>query len=77
MQILKDTGIDRHRRLISKLYLDQRIKLKRNQGETISVKIGREVSKGSCLLPVLLHLYREYLTKEALEGFETSKYKDK
>jgi len=35
MQILKETGIDwRERRLISKLYMDQSVKIRLDQGET-------------------------------------------
>jgi hypothetical protein len=30
---------------------------------------GRGVRKGCCLSTVLFNLYREYLTKEALQGF--------
>ena len=42
MQILKRSGNDwRERRLISKLYMDQRIKVRLNRGETRSVQIGR------------------------------------
>ena len=38
MQILKRTGIDwRERRLISKLYMDQRVKVRLDRGETRSV----------------------------------------
>ena len=48
MQIPKRTGIDwRIRRLISKLYMDQRVRLDR--GETRSVQIGRGVRQGCCL----------------------------
>ena len=44
MQILKRTGIDwRERRLISKLYVDQRVKVRLDIGETRSTKIGRGV----------------------------------
>jgi hypothetical protein len=54
MQILKGTGIDWcERRLISKLYKEQ------------NVKVGRSC----CLSPILFNLYSEYLIKEALEGF--------
>ena len=42
MQILKRTGIDwRERRLISKLYMDQKVKVRLDRGETRSVQIGR------------------------------------
>jgi hypothetical protein len=34
-----------------------------------SVKIGRGVRQGCCLLPILFNLYSKYFTKEALEGF--------
>jgi hypothetical protein len=40
-----------------------------NQGEEISVKIGRGVRQGYCLSLILFNLYSECLTKEALEGF--------
>jgi hypothetical protein len=44
MQILQGTGIDwRERRLISKLYMEQSVKIRLDQGETRSVKIGRGV----------------------------------
>jgi hypothetical protein len=44
MQILKGNGIDwRERRLISKLYMDQKVKVRLDRGETKSVQIGREV----------------------------------
>ena len=69
MQILKRTGIDwRERRLISKLYMDQRVKVRLDRGETRSVQIGRGVSQGCCLSTILFKLYSECLTKEALDG---------
>ena len=74
MQILKETGIDwRERRLISNLYMAQSVKVRRNRGETRSVKTGRRVRQECCLSPILFNLYSECLTKEALEGSETSK----
>ena len=69
MQILKRTGIDwPERRLISKLYMDQKVKVRLDRGETRSVQIGRGVRQGCCLSPVLFNLYSEWLTKEALDG---------
>ena len=69
MQILKSTGINwRERRLISKLYMDQRVKVRLDRGETRSVQIGRGVRQGCCLSPILFNLYSECLTKEALDG---------
>ena len=42
MQILKRIGIDwRERRMISKLYMEQKVKVQLDQGETRSVQIGR------------------------------------
>jgi hypothetical protein len=44
MQILKGTGTDwRKRKLISKLYMEQCVKVRLDQGEMRSVKIGRGV----------------------------------
>jgi hypothetical protein len=44
MEILKKTGIDWHeRRLISKLYMDQSVKVWLDQGVTKSVKLERGV----------------------------------
>jgi hypothetical protein len=69
VQILKTTGIDwRERRLISKLYMDQKVKVRLGRGETRSVQIGRGVQQGCCLSPILFNLYSKCLTKEALDG---------
>ena len=87
MQILKISDIDwRERRLISKLYMDQRVKVRLDRGETRSVQIGRGVRQGCCLSPSLFNLYSEYLAKEALDGLgdfniggqiiQTAKYAD-
>ena len=69
MQILKITGIDwRDRRLISKLYIDQRVKVRLDQGETSCVQIGRGVRQECCLSPIMFKLYSECITKVAMEG---------
>jgi len=69
MQILKRTGIDwRERRLISKVYMDQRVKVRLDRGATRSVQIRRGIRKWCCLSPILFNLYSECLTKEALDG---------
>ena len=73
MQILKRTGIDwRERRLISKLYMDQRVKVRLDRRETRRVQIRRGVRQGCCLSPVLFNLCSECLTKEALDGLGDS-----
>jgi hypothetical protein len=70
MQILKGIRIDwRERRLISKLYMEQCVKVRLYQWETRNAKIGRGVRQGCCLSPILFNLYSEYLTKGTLEGF--------
>jgi len=69
MQILKRTGINWHEKgLISNLYMDQRVKVRLDRGETRSVQIVRGVRQGCCLLPVMFNMYSECLTKEALDG---------
>jgi hypothetical protein len=49
--------------------MEQSVKIRLDQGETRSVKIGRGVRQGCCLLPIVFNLYSEYLIKEALEWF--------
>ena len=69
MQIRKISGIDwRERRLICKLYMDQRVKVRMDWGKTRSVQIGRGVRQGCWLSPSLFNLCSEYLAKEALDG---------
>jgi len=68
MHILKRTGIDwRERRLIRKLYMDQRVNVRLGRGETRTVQIGIGVIQGCCLSLILFNLYSECLTKGALD----------
>ena len=56
MLILKRTGIDLcERKLISKLYMDQRVKVQLDRGKTRNVQIGRGVRQGCCLSPILFN----------------------
>jgi hypothetical protein len=67
MQILKETGTDWHKgRLNGKLFMDQSIKVKLDQGETKSMKIGRRVTHS-------LPLIGKDLTNETLQGFGNCK----
>ena len=69
MQILKRTGINwRERRLFSKLYMDQMVKVRLYRGKIRNLQIGRGIRQGCSLSPVLFTLYKECLTKEALDG---------
>ena len=69
MQVIKRIGIDwRERRLIRKLYMEQKVKERLDREETRSVQIGRGVRQGCCLSPILFNLYSECLTKDALDG---------
>ena len=78
MQTLKGNSIDwRERRLISNLYMSQRVKVLLNRKEARSVKIGRGVRKECCSSPFLFNLYSECPTNEALEGFGDFKIREK
>jgi len=68
MGILKSMGVDwKDRRLIANLYMEQRVKVRLENGDTDSVQIGRGVRQGCCLSPVLFNIYGEWLATEALE----------
>jgi hypothetical protein len=44
------------KKIDSKLYMEQSVKIGLDQGETRSVKIGRGVRQGCCLSPTLFNL---------------------
>jgi hypothetical protein len=70
MQIPKGNGKEWHeRKLISKLYRRQSVKVRLDGRDTRSGKIGRGIRQGRCLSPILFSLYRHNFTNEALEGF--------
>ena len=55
LEMLRIIGVDwGERRLIGNIYLGQKVKLRLNQGETDSVKIGRGVRQGCCMSPIYL-----------------------
>jgi len=57
--------------------MDHRVTVKLEQMEKRSVKTGRGVRQGCCLSQILFKLYSEYLTKDAVEGFEDLKIRVK
>jgi Reverse transcriptase (RNA-dependent DNA polymerase). len=60
LEMLGNIGVNwRECRLICSLCVGQRVKLHLNQGETNSVKIGRGVSEGCCISPIIFNLYGE------------------
>jgi hypothetical protein len=73
MQIVKGIGIDwRERRLMSRLYMDQSVKIRLDQEETRSVKIGEELDKVA-VCPRFCSTYTAItLPRKLLKGLETS-----
>jgi len=73
MRILKRTGIDmRERKLISKLYMDQRVKVRLDRGETRVCRLEEEFDKDA-----VCHQFSSTCTANALPrkfwmGLETS-----
>jgi hypothetical protein len=68
LHILRETGTDWHiKRLIGKLYKDQTVKVRLDQGEA---RIGKGVRQGCSLSLIIFNSCSEYLTGEAVEGDE-------
>jgi len=68
MHILKRAGIDwLARRLVSKLYMDQSVKLRLDQAETKGLKIGKGVRQG-----FYSNCTANNLTRKLLNGLKTS-----
>jgi len=77
MQIPRVNGTDWHKiRLISKMYMDESLKLRLYQGETRCVKFGRGVRQECCLSPNTT-CTADTLPSKLSKGLETSKYEEK
>ena len=73
MQILKGIGIDwRERRLISKLYIEQKVKVRLDRGETRNVQIGREFDKDAVCHQFCSTCTANALPRKLWMGLETS-----
>ena len=74
MQILKISGIDwRERRLISKLYMDQRVKVRLDRGETRSVcRLEEELDKDAVCHQLCSTCTANTLPRKLWMGLETS-----
>ena len=73
MHILKKTGIDwRERRLITKLYMDQRVKVRLDRGETRIVQIGRKFDKDDVCHQFCSTCTANALPRKLWMGLETS-----
>jgi hypothetical protein len=73
-QILKETRIEwLERRLISKLHMNQGVKVRLDQEGKRRMKTRRGVRKGCCLPHIVFNLYSENFTNEADKGHEKLK----
>jgi len=71
IEILKKIGVDwRDRRLILKLYLNQKAVVKIQEEFSDEGEIGRGVRQGCCMSPLLFNIYAEAMMMEAMEGIE-------
>ncbi len=71
MEILRRMGIDyRDRKLISSLYIGQRVKIRIDGQFSESGKVQRGVRQGCPLSPLLFNIYADELMREAMMGNE-------
>src|SRR6478609_5662962 len=71
MKVLQSIGVDwRDRRLISELYMNEEAVVRIAGGKSDSGIIGRGVSQGCPVSPLLFSIYAEMMMKEALENLE-------
>lgn len=69
LNILKELGIDLNDRLvIQNLYHIQNVAVRINGNVTESCQIGKTVSRGCCLSPVVFSLYAEMMNIERMEN---------
>lgn len=62
MNILKDNGINwKQRRLIRRLYQEQKIVVRLGKKMTKEIKIGKGVRQGCCTFPKLFNIYLEVI----------------
>ena len=73
--ILKEMGVPVHLIvLLRKLYTKQEATIRKQFGETNTINIGKGISKGCILYPLLFNIYAENIMREALEDWGGYQY---
>ena len=69
MDIVKKNGINwKERRLIRRVYQDQKIVVRLGNKVTKKMKIGKGVRQGCCMPPRVLNMYSEEIINNCLHG---------